>query len=98
MRYEIIDKHFELALCRHVLYHYAYLPPSRWSYGLLGSLGRTSRHAQTPCDFVFIQPRNVRCHQGHCSWSWPVWPQIKVYREELPYSARKKVGANIYPI
>jgi hypothetical protein len=35
---------------------------SRWSYGLLGSLGR--RHAQTSCDFGLIRPRNVRCHQS----------------------------------
>jgi hypothetical protein len=28
------------------------------------------------------RPRNVRCHQGHWSWSWPVWPQIEVYRVE----------------
>jgi hypothetical protein len=59
---EITRQHFELALYRHFLYHYAYPPPSRWSYGLQGSLER--RHAQTPCDFGFIRPRNVRCRQG----------------------------------
>ena len=57
-------------------------PPSRWSYGLLGPLGR--RHAQTPCDSGFTRPRNVRCHQGHWSWSWPVWPQLEGYRVGNP--------------
>ena len=65
-------------------------PPSRWSYGLLGSLGR--RHAQTPCDFGFVRPRNVRCHQGHWSRSWPVWPQIEVYRVENPILQETELG------
>ena len=71
--------------------HYAYLPHSRWSYGLLGSLGR--RHAQTPFDFGFTRPRNVRCRQGHWSWSWPVWLQIEAYRVENPILQKTELGA-----
>jgi hypothetical protein len=68
---------------------------SRWSYGLLGSLGR--RHARTPCDFGFIRPRNVRCHQGHWSRSWPVWPQIEVYRVETPVLHETELGGVFRP-
>ena len=90
VRDEINHENFDFALSCHVLYHYAYPSPSRWSYGLLGSLGR--RHAQTPCDFGFIRPRNVRFHQGHWSWSWPVWPQIKVCRVENPILQETELG------
>ena len=72
------------------MYHHAYPPPSRRSYGLLGSLGR--RHAQTPCDFGFIWPRNVRCHHGHSSRSWPIWSQIEVYRVENPILQETELG------
>ena len=67
-------------------------PPSGWSYGLLGSLGR--RHAQTPCDLGFTRPRNdiVRCHQGHWSWSWPVWPLLEGYRVENPILQETELG------
>ena len=75
---------------RQFLYHYAYPPPSGWSYGLLGSLGR--RHAQTPCDFGLIRPRNVRCRQGHWSWSWPVWPLLEGYRVENPILQETELG------
>jgi hypothetical protein len=75
---------------RHFLYHYAYPPPSRWFYGLLGSLGR--RHAQTPCDLGLTRPRNVRCHQGHWSWSWPVWPLLEGYRVENPIEQETELG------
>ena len=88
--HEITRKHFELALSRHFLYNYAYPPPSRWTYGLLGSLGR--RHAQTPCNLGLARPRNVRYHQGHWSWSWPVWPQIEVYRVENPILQETELG------
>ena len=80
---------------RHFLYHYAYPPPSRWSYGLLGSLGR--RHAQTPCDFGLTRPRNVRCHQGHWSWSWPVWPLLEGYRVENPILQETELGRIFRP-
>ena len=63
---------------------------SGWSYGLLGSLGR--RHAQTPCDFGLIRPRNVRCRQGHWSWSWPVWPLLEGYRVENPILQETELG------
>ena len=82
MRDEINAQHLEFALSRHFLYRYAYPPPSRWSYGRLGSLER--RHAQTPCVLRVIRPINERCHEGHWSWSLPVWPQIEVYRVENP--------------
>jgi hypothetical protein len=72
------------------LYHYEYPPPSGWSYGLLGSLGR--RHAQTPCDLGFTRPRNVRCHQGHWSWSWPVWPLLEGYSVENLILQETKLG------
>jgi hypothetical protein len=65
-------------------------PTSRWSYGLLGSLGR--RHAQTPRDFGLTRPRNVRCHQGHWSWSWPVWPLLEGYRVENPILQETELG------
>jgi hypothetical protein len=66
--------------------------PSRWSYRLLGSLGRTSKHAQTPYSFGFIRPSNVRCHKGHWSWSWHVWPQIEVYRVRNPILQETELG------
>ena len=75
---------------RHFLCHYAYSSPSRWSDGLLGSLGR--RHAQTPCDFGLTRPRNVRCHHGHWSWSWPVWPLLEGYRVENPILQETELG------
>ena len=90
VRDEINAQHFEFALCRHLLYHYAYPPPSRWSYGLLGSLGR--RHAQTPCDLGLTRPRNVHCHQGQWSWSWPVWPLLEVYRVENSIMQETELG------
>ena len=65
-------------------------PPSRWSYGLLGSSGR--RHTQTPCDFGLTRPRNVRCHQGHWSWSWPVWSLLEGYRAENPILQETELG------
>ena len=95
VRDEITRQHFELALSRQFLYHYAYPPPSRWSYGLLGSLGR--RHAQIPCDFGLTRSRNVRCHQGHWSWSWPVWPHIEVYRVENPILHETELGGVFRP-
>ena len=98
MLHEIHHEHLELAFSRHFLHHYTYPPPSRWSYGLLEGhfsyqFGR--RHAQTPCDFGFMWPRNVRCHQGHWSSSWHIWPQIEVYRVETPTTVfcRKHSGA-----
>jgi hypothetical protein len=90
VRHDITRRYFELALYRRFLYYYAYPTHSRWSYGLLGSLGR--RHAQTSCDFGFIRPRNVRCHQGHWSWSWPARPHIEVYIVENPMLQETELG------
>ncbi len=45
-----------------------------------------------PCDFGFIRPRNVRCHQGHWSWSWPVWPLLEGYRVGNPILQETELG------